>query len=96
MPKHKHAELIKAWADGAEIEWRRFSNTEWLHLSSPNWLENDFYRIKPAKKSAGQVLKESYPLSVPYMHWDNLDNSTKDYYERHAQAFLEAWKKENE
>jgi hypothetical protein len=27
--KHKHAELIKAWADGAEIQVKAFSHSDW-------------------------------------------------------------------
>ena len=54
--KHKHAELIKAWADGAEIEqmvptakgglggWQEFSG-DWNHL--PAYYE---YRIKTEPK----------------------------------------------
>jgi len=52
--KHKHAELIKAWADGAEIEGRYICanghktpwTTEWT------WTEDaDYeYRIKPEPK----------------------------------------------
>lgn len=43
---HKHAALIKAWADGAEIQWRR--GDEWMScLPSPAWYEDKEYRIKP-------------------------------------------------
>ncbi len=57
MKPHKHAELIKAWADGAEIEVS--SNlTNWTSVYHPNWhLENARYRIKPQKKSLGELLE---------------------------------------
>ena len=48
--KHKHAELIKAWADGAEIEigvdeeWIAFDNDEY------SWNQGYEYRIKPEPK----------------------------------------------
>lgn len=42
--KHKHAELIKAWAEGAEIEY--YSPYGWLYIKKPNWLENSEYRLK--------------------------------------------------
>ncbi len=48
---HKHAELIKAWADGAEIEY--FNGYQWEKWSvnaSPSWYENNEYRIKPEPK----------------------------------------------
>ena len=46
--KHKHAELIKAWADGAEIEYKRPFDLSWGSIESPSWSENVEYRIKPA------------------------------------------------
>ena len=42
---HKHAELIKAWADGAEIE-RRYSKDCWQLVTNPLWDEDAEYRIK--------------------------------------------------
>lgn len=47
---HKHAELIKAWADGAEIECWVESTMEWMHIANPNWYEKHQYRIKPEPK----------------------------------------------
>ena len=55
MKPHKHAELIKAWADGAEIEFR-FKDairgwSDWKpndgRFSNDPWWE---YRIKPQPK----------------------------------------------
>ncbi len=43
---HKHAELIKAWADGAQIEWQSNSG-RWLSTTQPEWDLNRCYRIKP-------------------------------------------------
>jgi hypothetical protein len=45
--KHKHAELIKAWADGAEIEVLTPSTSEWNDVSEPLWIADQEYRIKP-------------------------------------------------
>ena len=55
---HKHAELIKAWADGAEIECRWANNfdenvwSDWVVLETFDWYESPFYeyRIKPEPK----------------------------------------------
>lgn len=48
---HKHAELIKAWADGAEIEykegWREWKKCEG---QTPVWDVYTNYRIKPEPK----------------------------------------------
>lgn len=45
MKPHKHAELIKAWADGETIEV--LSDNEWYIILGPiNWEEDSQYRIK--------------------------------------------------
>jgi len=46
---HKHAELIKAWADGAEIEYFALEGS-WLPTTRPEWSWNGKYRIKPEPK----------------------------------------------
>lgn len=47
MKPHKHAELIKAWADGAEIQYLYDPNQGWQNCNQPTWYENFEYRIKP-------------------------------------------------
>lgn len=51
---HKHAELIKAWADGAEIEWVYATQGDgtklWAAIPHPAWDESHEYRIKPEPK----------------------------------------------
>lgn len=48
---HKHAELIKAWADGAEIQCKCWTGNEWRTIQdTPQWHENRDYRIKPEPK----------------------------------------------
>ena len=46
MTAHKHAELIKAWADGAEIQVYKPHWDEWHDCQTPIW-DSDEYRIKP-------------------------------------------------
>lgn len=48
MKPHKHAELIKAWADGAEIEV--FVQGKWERSAEPMWTKEVEYRIKPEPK----------------------------------------------
>jgi hypothetical protein len=49
--KHKHAELIKAWADGAEIQQYKPHLDEWHDTSPyPVWDARVSYRIKPEPK----------------------------------------------
>jgi hypothetical protein len=48
--KHKHAELIKAWADGAEIQIKN-NSTGWEDMDcTPSWADGFEYRIKPEPK----------------------------------------------
>lgn len=47
---HVHAELIHAWADGAEIEYYNSYVNEWLDAERPSWDPSAQYRIKPEKK----------------------------------------------
>ena len=49
MKPHKHAELIKAWADGAEIECKNSDGT-WFISEYPTWSDDCEYRIKPEPK----------------------------------------------
>lgn len=51
---HKHAELIKAWANGAEIEYydNRPREHRWISCGeyTPSWDARSEYRIKPDPK----------------------------------------------
>jgi hypothetical protein len=48
MKPHKHAEIIKAWADGAEIE---FNNGHgWFEARLDDFLQSWHFRIKPEPK----------------------------------------------
>lgn len=46
-PPHKHAEWIKAWADGAEIEFFNEVSKKWESAATLHWVETLEYRIKP-------------------------------------------------
>lgn len=57
---HKHSELIKLWADGAEIETRNSCHvacpgvgtvySDWFVITNPAWNSGKQFRIKPASK----------------------------------------------
>jgi hypothetical protein len=49
MTKHVHSELIKAWADGAEIEVFNKSWGTW-ESCSPVWARDQQYRVKPPRE----------------------------------------------
>jgi hypothetical protein len=46
---HVHAALIKAWADGALIQFRNLDD-EWVDVLAPDWHFSRKYRIKPEPK----------------------------------------------
>jgi hypothetical protein len=50
--KHKHAELIHAWADGAEIEYKFWGKwNTWIGEECPPWNDKSTeFRIKPEPK----------------------------------------------
>ena len=64
---HKHAELIKAWADGAEIQMRQLLNNEnWIDINLP-FHESFIYRIKPKKITVWDwLVKTSSTSTVGY------------------------------
>ena len=46
MKQHKHAELIKKWADGAEIEALSHLLQVWYTCKTPIWEEKVQYRVR--------------------------------------------------
>ena len=78
--KHKHCELIKAWADGAEIEERAVNcdyDNDW-YVFDGLWSEDSAfeYRIKPEPKpDVVEELTLYRNLAVPFgtveMPWAN-------------------------
>lgn len=60
MAKHKHAELIKAWAEGAEIEVRGEVGEPWMLAPFPAWIEDFEYRIKPTAKPDRVYIQRHY------------------------------------
>ena len=62
---HKHAELIKAWADGAEIEYWGVYDNRWFDATCPDWNPDVKYRVKPEPKpDVVDVVRLSYSAFV--------------------------------
>jgi hypothetical protein len=83
---HIHAEVIKAWADGAEIESYRPISDRWLPCNSPQWLLNSRYRVKPEPHKwqkemdayvAGKMVQYRL-LMWPEHQWENLPGFRKN------------------
>lgn len=97
---HKHAALIKAWADGAVIEYYSPSRGGWFICTStftPEWDPAVNYRIKPEKKSPGEVLNEAFGhLRGNPGDWKAFTPSLQAWYEKAAQNFLTTMKEQDE
>ena len=63
---HKHAELIKAWADGADIQVLQH-DTVWLDCIDPYWADHVQYRIKPEPKPEQET-------KYMYLNWQDGEN----------------------
>ncbi len=68
MKPHKHAELIKAWADGAIIESRIKGLNGWSYWTLdeyPCWRPDNEYRIKsePKPDVKKHFMLEGHPLA---------------------------------
>jgi hypothetical protein len=60
--KHKHYDLIVAWADGANIECKDYDG-QWYVSNSPMWHNSTEYRIKPEpQKELGQPKIQNFQL----------------------------------
>jgi hypothetical protein len=60
---HKHADIIKAWADGAKVQVKNVSISQaadWLDVNNPSWDTANEYRIKPREFEDGAW----YPIIV--------------------------------
>ena len=50
--RHKHADVIIAWAEGKDVQVWDVTQNEWADVTteSPTWCEGWKYRIKPPAK----------------------------------------------
>lgn len=59
-----HSEMIKAWADGAEIEWFNPKTNTWKFIVYPTWREDTKYRIKTTKELVCHINSDGEIISV--------------------------------
>lgn len=74
---HKHAELIKAWADGAVIQFLGRNSWYDCKYNCPSWDVTTEYRIKPDPKPdvvryASVGINSSSDFTAEKTQWDNL------------------------
>ena len=89
MKQHKWHKEIKAWADGAEIEYRiRKPNEPWGNWESviqPTWHLNTWqeieYRIKPQPKEPQYLYlyENKIKHNIPFMLHEKTDELDEDY-----------------
>lgn len=80
---HKHAALIKAWAEGEEIE-TDFKG-RWIPVKEPAWNESHFYRIKPKEPNYGTIAAKGYTGGTypPMCKWTLAANAVIEAYKKH-------------
>jgi hypothetical protein len=87
--KHKHYDVIVAWAEGKPIQY--MEQDKWLDwtwgVNAPGFSPSYNYRIKPEKKSDGQMLFEAI---YPECSWVVTSVGSKAWMEAAAQTFLSA------
>ena len=76
---HKHADLIKAWADGAEIEFRwNGGRDDWRRITAPRWDQDGDYRIKPEPKpDAVRLLRAELHHGFPHIYMVDMATNLK-------------------
>lgn len=76
MTPHKHADVIKAWADGATIQVRVHPESEWRTVESPSWDPDLEYRVKPPSKvlniRLAQLGRDSIPEAIRESGWRHI------------------------
>jgi len=81
--KHTHCDVIKAWADGAQIQWKdRASNTwiDWKSTYCSGFDVDTDYRVKPEKKqlwARPYTNKDVFPAVLWAGHKELLDECPK-------------------
>jgi hypothetical protein len=73
--KHKHAEVIKAWADGAIIEVQ--CGREWFVTNEPTWYEKNNYRVKPEFPDSTKLQKRRLYIYNNIMEGKTYISATK-------------------
>jgi len=69
---HKHAEIIKAWADGYQVEAYNPERDSWIRVIEPGWFNDIEYRVKPGvMEPPRKPVYSSYDVRVEHDPFDN-------------------------
>jgi hypothetical protein len=63
--RHKHADLIIAWANGAEIEYED-PYEDWVAVKHPLWIPKSNYRIKPKPDYVEKFKIKDFSINVTF------------------------------
>jgi len=63
---HKHAEVIKAWADGAKIQYKNMCG-DWIDVTDPDWYFSDEYRVKLEQEEIPVVKNLRYEFARAFL-----------------------------
>lgn len=77
--RHKHADLIHAWAEGAEIQYFHKDQLCWTSVigNDPSWFDDTQYRIKPKTKTVRFRNYLTINNFIAVSHMDNPDYFVK-------------------
>lgn len=94
---HKYAEVIKAWADGKDVQYKHEDEEKWTDYVDGNGLgfqhPNFLWRIKPEPKKAGDVLYDCYKNAAQeFLGQRSVDKSI---WQASAEAFIRELKAGN-
>lgn len=81
MTRHVHADIIHAWAEGAEIEYWFEIDKEWYKTCAPSFDPDTKYRIKPKEPEWWENIPEhgilvrriDNPNSILIVHNDDFE-----------------------
>ena len=65
MARHVHADLIHAWAEGAEIECLA-PYGGWVRVETPSWFEGTVYRIVQLEQRQSHLARMATQRSTEY------------------------------
>ena len=83
MNKHKHAELIKQWADGATIQMLLSDDDGFADCANPQWLNGVVYRVKPIEKWTPEytlVASEYLGDNPSYSNYNDISANVRIYW----------------
>lgn len=73
--KHIHAEIIKEWADGAQIQFREEGEEDWIDIDRPGWCRTTEYRVKP--ETVTTYIERKIPIHLENKAHDLIDGLLK-------------------